>query len=418
MWRRRLLVIVVFWILFAGAGGAQSPVAPLALVGGTVYVSPTDNPISNGVVLIRDGKITAVGRAGSVSIPRTARRLNCTGLTITAGFWNSHVHFMERKWAESAKMPATELGRQLQAMLTRYGVTSAFDTGSSWETTRRIRDRVESGEVPGPRIRSAGEPLFAKGSFSLNDVPVADALGFMRYMPSEVGDAAEASAVAKAHLDAGTDAIKVYAANYFPPFLTLPENVMRAAFDEAHKRGKPALAHPTTRAGLLAAVRAGADVIVHTTPEGGPWDDSVLGAMRQAKVALIPTLKLFGYERRHDQMSLIDRSNAVAGGQLKAWVAAGGTVLFGTDVGYMSEYDPSGEYGLMAEAGMTFRQILVSLTTAPAETFGDSARLGKNRRRPGRRPYRLESRSLPRRPRAGQRAVTVRDGRLIYEAPR
>lgn len=52
-------------------------------------------------------------------------------------------------------------------------------------------------------------------------------------------------------------------------------------------------------------------------------------------------------------------------------------VLFGTDVGYMSEYDPTEDYVLMAEAGMTFRQILASLTTAPAERFGASKQLGR-----------------------------------------
>jgi imidazolonepropionase-like amidohydrolase len=52
-------------------------------------------------------------------------------------------------------------------------------------------------------------------------------------------------------------------------------------------------------------------------------------------------------------------------------------VLFGTDVGYISHYDPSDEYTLMAEAGMSGRQILTSLTTAPAEQFGESKRLGR-----------------------------------------
>ena len=51
-------------------------------------------------------------------------------------------------------------------------------------------------------------------------------------------------------------------------------------------------------------------------------------------------------------------------------------VLFGTDVGYMSDYDPSEEYALMGEAGMSFHQILASLTTAPAERFGESNQRG------------------------------------------
>jgi imidazolonepropionase-like amidohydrolase len=196
----------------------------------------------------------------------------------------------------------------------------------------------------------------------------------MRYAPSEVADAADAAAVSSSHLDSGTDGIKVYAANYFPPFLTLPENVIRAAVQQAHSKGKPAFAHPTTRDGLLTAVRAGVDIIAHATPESGPWDKTLLQMMREARVALIPTLKLFAYERRHDLISGSDRATATAVGQLRAWVESGGEVLFGTDVGYMSDYDPSEEYALMAEARMTFRQILASLTAAPAARFGESSR--------------------------------------------
>jgi imidazolonepropionase-like amidohydrolase len=67
---------------------------------------------------------------------------------------------------------------------------------------------------------------------------------------------------------------------------------------------------------------------------------------------------------------------AVAIGQLQFWVASGGTVLFGTDIGAI-DYDPSEEYKLMSQAGLNFRQILASLTTAPAMQFGDAERLGR-----------------------------------------
>lgn len=122
---------------------------------------------------------------------------------------------------------------------------------------------------------------------------------------------------------------------------------------------------------------AGADIIAHTTPEAGPWDADILRAMRQANVSLIPTLKLFGYEVRHERQSLAETATSVAVAQLRAWRAQQGQVLFGTDVGYMSEYDPSDEYALMAQAGMTLPEILTSLTTAPAKRFGESERLGR-----------------------------------------
>jgi len=74
---------------------------------------------------------------------------------------------------------------------------------------------------------------------------------------------------------------------------------------------------------------------------------------------------------RHDQLSAQKKVVDTELGQLRAWIAAGGTILFGTDLGAV-EYDPGEEYVLMAEAGMSFSQILASLTTAPAERFGDA----------------------------------------------
>src|SRR5262245_56307921 len=136
----------------------------LALVGGTVWTSPADDPIRNATVLIEGGKIAAVGPAAGVEVPVGARTIDCSGLIITAGFWNSHVHFTERKWADAASIPAPELARQLREMLTRYGFTSVFDLSSPWENTRRIRQRINSGEVAGPRIRSTGEGLVPPGA--------------------------------------------------------------------------------------------------------------------------------------------------------------------------------------------------------------------------------------------------------------
>jgi imidazolonepropionase-like amidohydrolase len=98
--------------------------------------------------------------------------------------------------------------------------------------------------------------------------------------------------------------------------------------------------------------------------------------MKEHRVALTPTLTVWRDLLRHDRISMQEQSARVAIGQLRAWVTAGGTVLFGTDLGAVA-YDPSEEYTRMAEAGMSFRQILASLTTAPAETFGVSANLGR-----------------------------------------
>lgn len=373
-----LLGLAVFAAHVAGSSFGQAPAVqqrPLALIGATIYVSPTEEPLRDGIVLIQDGKIAAVGPRGSRNIPPGTEILDCSSLTIAAGFWNSHVHFMERKWADVSNIPASELGTQVQAMLTRFGFTSVFDTGSMWQNTRRLRERIESGEIAGPKIRSTGEILVPKGG-----VPpdlVFDITGAMRMKIPEVADAAAALAASKALLDAGADGIKVYAATWAPPIVALPESAIRAAADEAHRRGKLLFAHPSNREGLLNAVRGGADIVVHTSPQSGPWDQEILGAMTRAGVALIPTLKLWTYELRHDRMSVRDRFTGVGIDQLRAWLALRGNVLFGTDVGYMNDYDPSDEYVLMARAGMSAGQILASLTTAPAARFGEATQRGR-----------------------------------------
>jgi imidazolonepropionase-like amidohydrolase len=238
----------------------------------------------------------------------------------------------------------------------------------------------------------------------------------MRLQLPEVSNAAEAGAAARKLLDEGVDGIKVYATSLGQPPAVLSESEIAAAAHEAHLRGKLVFAHPQTREGLLNAVHGGADVIVHTIPNAGVLDDSMLIPMKKAGVSVIPTLKLWRHELRNDRTSQREQFVATGVAQLRIWVASGGVVLFGTDVGYMDDYDTSEEFVLMGEAGMSFRQILASLTTAPAERFGESARLG--RIAPG---FMADIVVLDEDPSKDVRAFaavryTVRDGRLIYEA--
>jgi imidazolonepropionase-like amidohydrolase len=338
----------------------------VALVGGTVYPSPESEPLRDTAVVLRGGRIEAIGGAAPVD----SQRIDCTGLSICAGFHNSHVHFFERKWAKAAEIPAAELGRQLEDMLTKYGFTTVFDTGSQWENTRTIRDRIESGEVNGPAIRSTGEGLIAPGG-----APSDTVLAMMGVSPialTELTDEDQAAAAARRLLDAGVDGVKLFVSS--PRVAPIPEPVMAAAIREAHRDGKPAFAHPNNAADVLTAVRAGVDIVAHTTPSSGAWEPSLIDEMRARNVAITPTLTLWQWYLRHDRASAQQRMVETAVGQLSAWVRAGGEVLFGTDLGAV-EYDPTPEYVLMSQAGMSFRQILESLTTAPARRFGGDARI-------------------------------------------
>jgi imidazolonepropionase-like amidohydrolase len=337
--------------------------ADLALTGATIYTSPEAAPIREGTVVIRGERIASVG--GSAA-PAAARIIDCRGLTITAGFWNSHVHFFERKWADASAIPAVELEAQA-AHFAHFGFTSVFDLGSAWENTRTIRESLRS-----PRIFSTGPGLIPVGGHP-PDI-VCTLMGVIKVMMPEIATPADATAAAKRLLDAGADGIKLFAST--PAGVALPEGAIEAAVAEAHRAGKPVFVHPNNADDVMAAVRGGVDVIAHTTPRSGAWSDAVIDAMRQRGVALTPTLTLWKFFSRHDRLSAQRKIVDTAVDQLRAWHRAGGDILFGTDLGAVDP-DPAGEYELMAAAGMRFEDILASLTTVPARRFGMAHRSGQ-----------------------------------------
>jgi imidazolonepropionase-like amidohydrolase len=130
----------------------------LAILHAKVYASPNSPPVIGATILIRNGRIVAVGR--QLTVPPASESLDCRGCVVLAGFWNTHVHFMEPKWTDAAHLPATQLARDLQQMLTHSGFTTVVDTGSDTRNTVALRRRIESGEVTGPRIYTAGFPLY------------------------------------------------------------------------------------------------------------------------------------------------------------------------------------------------------------------------------------------------------------------
>jgi len=157
--------------------------------------------------------------------------------------------------------------------------------------------------------------------------------------------------------------------------------LVRAVTEAAHARGAFVVAHPSNSAGARAAVEGGVDILAHTFPNerDGPWDRSLPAEMKARGMALIPTLKLWKYELERAGLpaeAVASRIRA-AQDQVRSFAALEGQLLFGTDVGYMRDFDPSDEYRFLAEAGLGFREIHAMLTTAPAERFGAAERTGR-----------------------------------------
>jgi imidazolonepropionase-like amidohydrolase len=338
-----------------------------ALVGARIYRSPEAAPLDGGIILISRGLITAVGTRASVKIPRGASLVDCSGGFIVAGLWNSHVHFTEAHWAGADTLASSALTTQLERMLTRYGVVRVLDTGSLLQNTLALRRRIARGEVLGPAIRTTGSGFVPPDASPFYILP--DRL-------PELRSPDEARTLVSRRIRDGADAIKLFTGSFAAPtrIVVMPLDIVRTATAEAHRQHRLVVAHPSNDAGLAAALDGGADVLAHTTPDGGPWDAALIGRMRRAHLALIPTLKLWTFElsRRGVDSATAQKFLQVALEQLRAYTRSGGEVLFGTDVGYMTDYDPTDEYRYMERAGMSFRQILATLTTAPARRFGGS----------------------------------------------
>jgi imidazolonepropionase-like amidohydrolase len=73
---------------------------------------------------VHDGRILAVGPSATVKIPRDAKVIDCKGLVITSGFWNSHVHLLTPGLLHAEKLPSEQIASQLEEMLTRWGFTT------------------------------------------------------------------------------------------------------------------------------------------------------------------------------------------------------------------------------------------------------------------------------------------------------
>jgi imidazolonepropionase-like amidohydrolase len=361
------------------AHAADAP-APWALKGVKLYTAPDAKPIENGVVLIRGSKIAAVG-ASEVPIPERARISECSGGIVTAGFQNSHVHLITEEFQDARSKAAPALSAALSSMLGQFGYTTVVETAAfDLANTAALRSRVESGEIPGPRILTVG-----LGIFPPQGIPI-----YLSYLPKELRDrqpqpeSPEAAArVVRDNIAGGADGTKLFVAT---PVDThggvkrMPAAVARAAADETHAQKRLVMAHPTDLEGVSAAMAAKVDILVHTTlGASGPWPDEVMRQFKDAGMVMIPTLKLLGYELKKQKVPDAEAKRIVAGtvAQLQAFVAAGGRVMFGTDVGYMTDHDPTEEYVLMSQAGMSPMQILASLTTEPAQTWRESDRRGR-----------------------------------------
>ncbi|HVO97013.1 MAG TPA: amidohydrolase family protein [Bryobacteraceae bacterium] len=375
-----------------------------------IYTTPDSNQIEHGTVLARNGVIVAAG--AGVVIPQNTQILECPNCTVTAGFWNAHAHFTESKWDFAAYKSSDTLNDQLADMLTSRGFTTVVDLGSDIRQTISLRRRIETGDLKGPTIYSAGSGIYPPHGipYYLGSMPL-----FIRWLMPQPETPQAAERVVESGIARGADVLKLFTGSIVEPhrILPMPEDIARAAVNVAHRHGQVAFAHPSNLAGTKVAIDSGVDVLAHAPSVADGIDQALLQSIFDRRMSMIPTLKMFATTVTADA-KFIDPIHDI----VRRYHSLGGDLIFGTDVGYMEDYSTDDEFRALAQCGLNFREILRMLTVAPAIRLKADAQRGTVT--PGKMADLVVLDGDPGVEIAAFSRVhfTVRNGRLIYERSR
>jgi imidazolonepropionase-like amidohydrolase len=327
----------------------EAPALPLALINGTLIDGTGGAPVRDAVIVIENGRITAVGKRDQVSIPDNAQIVDVQGGVMLPGFFNAHVH---------ASYYAATLSRWIQG-----GVTTVCDLGASgWSYPTRFtfRDAVLT-HPQYTRLVAAGPMVTVPDGYP--DV-YWDGGGLL------VTSADDARQRVTQLLEGGADIVKITLESGVLFHQTMPmlsPEETTAIVEVAHAHSTKVLAHVTVAANLEKAVDAHVDDIVHMIKD--PLTPELAQRVVDANIYWTPTLEVW---------HLAPYGNV--DGNLRLFVAAGGKVALGTDyAGANASFDlgmPMSEIGYMAAAGMTPMQIIVAATQNAAYVCNQEQNLG------------------------------------------
>lgn len=242
-----------------------------ALVGGRLIDGFGHAPINDSVILIYDDTILDVGTVDTLPIPDTYTVVSTEGMDLLPGLWESHAHLMLAGHADYAHWDATYADRLADEImpasavqLLLAGVTSARDLGAPLEASKSVKQRVDNGEIPGPRLFMSGPFLQAE---------VAEAESAFRWAVESAGDAEQKVALLD---DSGMDIVKLIDQD------KLPLEVARAIVDAAHARGMKVVAHSHRPDEIRVGLEIGVDNFEHTGLTTAPeYPPDIVAALRE-----------------------------------------------------------------------------------------------------------------------------------------
>jgi imidazolonepropionase-like amidohydrolase len=302
--KKSALLVLLLFIMLASSG--LSADGGKALVGGTLINGLGSTPIQNSVILVKDGQIEKVGTVDTLPVPPGYDVISTEAMSVMPGLWDMHVHLMINGHSDYAYWDvayadklANEIMPASAVQLLLAGVTTARDLGGPLEDSLNVRDRINAGEIPGPRMFMSG-PFIQHKAY-----PGTEAFRW------GVEGERDARAKIRKLAEAGVDVIKLIDQDE----MTLEEGM--AVVDEAHKHGLKVVAHSHRPDEIRRGLAIGVDNFEHTglaaAPEYPPdvmqllRERTATGRIRGGPLYWTPTVEgLWNYDYTRDLPEKLD----------------------------------------------------------------------------------------------------------------
>ncbi|HEY6121729.1 MAG TPA: amidohydrolase family protein [Pyrinomonadaceae bacterium] len=367
-----LLLLAMFSYFQTGPVSKTQPASVYLLKPANVFDGRSAQLHDDWVVLVKGEKIEAAGSESQVRTPSDAKIVELPHLTLLPGLIEAHSHILlhpytETSWNDQVAHEALSLRIARATNHLRNTLLAGFTTirdlgteGAAYADVG-LKQAVQQGIIPGPRMFVATRAIVATGSYG----PKGYASEWRVPQGAEEADGVDnLTRVVRDQIGHGADWIKVYADYRWgtqgaAPTFSLDE--LKLAVETARSANVPVSAHATTTEGMRRAVLAGVETIEH----GDGGTPEVFQLMKERGVALCPTLSIAGANAEHKRAVF------------KAALDAGVTIASGSDVGVFAHGDNARELEAMVDFGMPLIDVLRSATSINARVLHMEGRLGE-----------------------------------------
>ena len=356
-----------------GTPGADQPVMSYLLKPSLVFDGTSATLHDNWVVLVQGDRIDAAGPSADIHPPAQARVIDLPGVTLMPGLIEAHSHvllhpYSETSWNDQVAHEALSLrvaratNHLRNTLLAGFTTIRDLGTEGAGYADVGLKQAVEQGIIPGPRMLVVTRAIVATGSYG----PKGYAPEWRVPQGAEEADGIDSlTRVVRDQIGKGADWIKVYADYRWgahgeaAPTFSLDE--LKLIVDTSRSSGRPVSAHSTTAEGMRRAVLAGVETIEH----GDAGTPEVFRLMKEHGVALCPTLSVSAANSQRKRDSF------------KAALEAGVTIASGSDVGVFAHGDNARELEAMVRYGMKPVDALRSATSIDAGVLHMEDKVGQ-----------------------------------------